>query len=575
MASSRLFFTMILSLLLLNARLAIAKTQDHTSLTFANITGCAASCLHNSTTRFCTVDDALCLCTSPGFIADWNACTHSSCSPKDVLTSRRVQAAVCHFDHPDKTGEETAVALVLFVIVALSVALRLASRRVAREFFIDDVLIYLATVTSVALLVPHLIAIQNGFGKHYYDLPDGAMTRIVEPIYILENFYIVTLTFIRISILCLYLRLFYHFGWFRALIIGTILIVVIANGTVLVLTVLSCRPIERIWDTPGPRDATCMDVHSLSTAVATLSTAEDFLLLLLPLMPMLVDRLNRPPTPGFLVPLRSRAYVIGMFAVGALAATASAYRLDTLLRIGESSDPSWDYVPVAHWSLLEFTAGVVAACLPAIRTLAHIVLKRRGITWLEDDDEETRGTVYYIRDGAKVKETSPGTTTADPEAVENQRISKQYKRASWVASSKSLALSRPAAVYCHPAFDGWEESEAPSPAEGVETTTTTTTTTNTITTTRHNSQGHSEVKSTVAHHVPRRERKSSTKDKDAPIITVTELEVEPVPGAKKKWNWRAMFQSPSADRRREDHAEESEDDTVDEPPKDWRHSNWG
>lgn len=69
----------------------------------------------------------------------------------------------------------------MFIIVGFSVALRLASRRLAREFFIDDVLIYLATLTSLALLVPHLIAIQNGFGKHYYDLPDGALTRIVEP----------------------------------------------------------------------------------------------------------------------------------------------------------------------------------------------------------------------------------------------------------------------------------------------------------------------------------------------------------------------------------------------------------
>ncbi|QBZ65233.1 hypothetical protein PoMZ_06940 [Pyricularia oryzae] len=566
MASVRLFFALLISLVLFNVGLVTAKTQDHTSLTFANITGCAASCLRNSTTRFCTVDDTLCLCTSPGFTADWNACTHSNCSPKDVLTSRRVQAAVCHFDHPDKSGEETAVAVLMFIIVGFSVALRLASRRLAPEFFIDDVLIYLATLTSLALLVPHLIAIQNGFGKHYYDLPDGALTRIVEPIYILENFYIVTLTFIRISILCLYLRLFYRFGWFRALIIGIILIVVVANGTVLVLTILSCRPTERIWDTPGPRDATCMDVHSLSTSVATLSTAEDFLLVLLPLMPMLVDRLNKPPMPGFLVPLRSRVYVVGMFAVGTLAATASAYRLDTLLQIGTSSDPSWDYVPVAHWSLLEFTGGIVVACLPAIRTLAHIVLKRKGITWLEDDDQDTRGTVYYVRDGAEVKQASPGTTTTDPEAVENQRISKQYKRASWVASSKSLALSRPAAVYCHPAFDGWEESDAPSGAEEVDTRTKTT---------QKGPQRHSKSRSVVGHHVSRREGKSSHKDMNAPVITVAELEVEPVPDAKKKWDWKGVFKSPKADRRRENQAHESEDDTADEAPKDWRHSNWG
>ncbi|KAI6379174.1 hypothetical protein MCOR25_002051 [Pyricularia grisea] len=568
MASPRFFFAIILSLVLFNVGLVTAKTQDHTSLTFANITSCAASCLRNSTTRFCSIDDTLCLCTSPGFIADWNSCTHSNCSPKDVLTSRRVQAAVCHFDHPDQSGEETAVAVFLFIIVGLSVALRLASRRVAREFFIDDVLIYLATITSVALLVPHLIAIQNGFGKHYYDLPDGALTRIVEPIYILENFYIVTLTFVRIAILCLYLRLFYRFGWFRALIIGTILIIVVANGTVLVLTILSCRPIERIWDTPGPRDATCMDVHSLSTAVATLSISEDFLLLLLPLMPMLVDRLNKPSMPGFLIPLRSRVYVVGMFAVGTFAATSSAYRLDSLLRIGTSSDPSWDYVPVAHWSLLEFTAGIVVACLPAIRTLAHIVLKRRGITWLEDDDEETRGTVYYIRDGAEVKESSHGTTMNDPEAVESHRISKQYKRGSWVASSKSLALSRPAAVYCHPAFDGWEESESPSRADEVETTTSTTIT-------QHSPQRHSKVRSVVSHQMPRREMKSNKKDMGAPVIAVAELEVEPVPDAKKKWNLRGMFKSSRPHRRREDQADESGDDIADDVPKDWRHSNWG
>lgn len=52
----------------------------------------------------------------------------------------------------------------------------------------------------------------------------------------------------------------------------------------------------------------------------------------------------------------------------------SAIRLHALLIFGNSIDPSWDYVFVVIWTALELGVAIIAACLPALRSLCLSLL---------------------------------------------------------------------------------------------------------------------------------------------------------------------------------------------------------
>jgi len=47
----------------------------------------------------------------------------------------------------------------------------------------------------------------------------------------------------------------------------------------------------------------------------------------------------------------------------------SIIRLQSLLIFGTSIDPSWDYVPVTIWTVVELAVAIICSCLPALRTL--------------------------------------------------------------------------------------------------------------------------------------------------------------------------------------------------------------
>lgn len=136
---------------------------------------------------------------------------------------------------------------------------------------------------------------------------------------------------------------------------------------------------------------TCLDINALAYANSGLSIAQDIIIIALPVR--VVWKMN--------MDTKKKWSVAFMFALGGLYESRSVplvlsrlashfelwltcssgciisiIRLRSLLVFGTSIDPSWDYVPVVIWTVLELAAAIICSSLPALRTLViHIYPK--------------------------------------------------------------------------------------------------------------------------------------------------------------------------------------------------------
>ncbi|KAG9543271.1 hypothetical protein KCU77_g21855, partial [Aureobasidium melanogenum] len=68
--------------------------------------------------------------------------------------------------------------------------------------------------------------------------------------------------------------------------------------------------------------------------------------------------------------------VIAMFLGGFFVTIVSILRLKYLIQFAHTENPTMDYLPVGYWSAVEADVGVMIACAPAIRSLAHQIREK-------------------------------------------------------------------------------------------------------------------------------------------------------------------------------------------------------
>lgn len=155
----------------------------------------------------------------------------------------------------------------------------------------------------------------------------------------------------------MYLRIFQAYRPFQLASYAMLAFIAIPSLVIIMFTILSCRPIAYFWD----RDLSghCLDVTALAYANSALAVAQDVLLIAMPVFMLWNLNMNR----------RKKWFIACMFAVGSLGLVATIVRLSTLHVFGNLEDPTWDYVPVVYWTVVELAAGMICSCLPAIRLL--------------------------------------------------------------------------------------------------------------------------------------------------------------------------------------------------------------
>ncbi|KAH7321794.1 hypothetical protein BKA65DRAFT_568626 [Rhexocercosporidium sp. MPI-PUGE-AT-0058] len=102
----------------------------------------------------------------------------------------------------------------------------------------------------------------------------------------------------------------------------------------------------------------CINVFAAVYVAAGMSISYDIMILFMPI----------PTLIGLKLEMRKKANLMVMFGVGSFVIVASVIRLLSLMKMGNSTDPSYDQTPVAFWTNLETSVGIICACLPACRS---------------------------------------------------------------------------------------------------------------------------------------------------------------------------------------------------------------
>ncbi|KAL8301314.1 hypothetical protein RB597_001972 [Gaeumannomyces tritici] len=370
--------------------------KRHTQLPCAQLATQASKCLSINATN------TACICTEPSTIDTFAGCVKLSCPLQDLLckantkrswptlvpqlTGRRPTATTkvfkdaCGAPVRDAGHGYTIQQVVLCTISGLTVLLRLLSKILSSDteggmstLGADDLTILLAYV----LLLPKMylcgvLMTGAGLGRDVWTLTTHQLRDYAFYWYFAEPIYFAVASLMRISITLFFMRVFTGRGLkptfirgrgsFRLVLWGTLAANTALAVAFVTVGLAQCAPVSFYWTQYDGSGAAatgggqCIDGSALVWANAGAGIAMDAWMLTLPLSQIAGLNLSR----------RRRAQVGGMFCVGLLATAVSALRLRVLG--GFSSDnPTWDQLPVAVWSALEMHAGIVCACLPAMR----------------------------------------------------------------------------------------------------------------------------------------------------------------------------------------------------------------
>ncbi|KAH7353624.1 integral membrane protein [Plectosphaerella cucumerina] len=313
----------------------------------------------------CSLTDNACQCSNNDLTTATAACLQANCTMQDTLGVARVQAGICQLPHTDD-GKKTLVILFSLVGVAfLAYIMRIVSKIVTHSLDFEELIISTAVGLTIVPIVCVKYMVDLGFGKHLWDLEDGALLKGLRLFYIAEVVYIVVLALTKASIIWMYIHIFRTSKTFRNWSHGVLALLALSTLIITPLTIFSCRPLRFFWN-KDIRGGTCLDVNALAYAHSGMAIVFDVIIITMPIG--MLWRLN--------MALRRKLLIGVMFAIGGFGLIATVLRLQTLLVFGNSLDPTFDYVPVLLWTTAELAAGIVCTCLPAIRKLLEKPMRR-------------------------------------------------------------------------------------------------------------------------------------------------------------------------------------------------------
>lgn len=281
--------------------------------------------------------------------------------------------------HEDESmGGDVIIAASLGIFISLSgVFLRLlARRRVNVPLQADDWWVIVALFMDVWMKITAYWTVALGFGKHVIFVtkpkegaivsidPAVASTKISSHIEKLTNnlklglvnelLWIMVTTPTKISVLCLYNRLFQSRALFRwSLFVGFVvsfysLAYAIALG-------FQTIPFRAQWT--GEPAWNC-NINALIGSVAGLDVLTDVMIIASPIPNILKLNLDR----------QRKNELMGVFGVGAIVIVFGIVRA-VFTSITPISDPTFNSAKCEIWSLLQPSIGILAACLPCLRPL--------------------------------------------------------------------------------------------------------------------------------------------------------------------------------------------------------------
>ncbi|KAH6679192.1 hypothetical protein B0J14DRAFT_580261 [Halenospora varia] len=268
------------------------------------------------------------------------------------------------------------IASVVFGVIAISaVALRLIARRQQRlPLHWDDWTMIVALVIAVAQCIVCVYgATEGGIGHPSETLTPPTLVKLFKVHFSVIQMHLSALTFIKISILCFYRRIFI-IKWFTRVVDVTIGFVVVWWFTFFIATFFTAQPLSNFWNTFLQDLA--FDIAPYVLAIAATDVAVDFWTLLLPL----------PVIAGLHMKRAQKWQIVGILWLGVfcvVSASVRLYYIQQVLSFKVLAGERFTGVLTNNfvWAVIEPCASILCGCLPTYGSLATACAGRIKSVW--------------------------------------------------------------------------------------------------------------------------------------------------------------------------------------------------
>ncbi|OCK74500.1 hypothetical protein K432DRAFT_409804 [Lepidopterella palustris CBS 459.81] len=255
--------------------------------------------------------------------------------------------------------EIIAVTTAMCIVGTIAIILRIFSRYfIVRNPGKDDWSMVVAWVISLGYYTETLVDWKLGLGMRSTMLRLEDMIAIMKSSLAIELTYYVAVYFIKSSIILLYLR-FATQKRFRILCEATIALLSIYTLICVVVIILQCRPVAKLWDVTGTLPATCINSGLFFLITASFNLASDIWVTILPIKTLI----------GIQSPMREKVALIFVFAMGTFSCVAAMIRLKALVNFTHSKDVFFDTVPLDIWSSIEINVAILCSSMPSLKPL--------------------------------------------------------------------------------------------------------------------------------------------------------------------------------------------------------------
>ncbi|KAJ5538735.1 hypothetical protein N7494_008214 [Penicillium frequentans] len=326
------------------------------------------------------------------------------------MGSQEYNSQMSKWDEDKRSQQYAAVAITAFA-ATIAVLVRLYAKRIYKKGWgLDDLFVTIALLILYAEFIASVLSLKTGAGLHQVRVlhEDNSPPYGLQHIYI--NYWVIAIlwapgvTFIKLSILVLYQRLFIApQRWVKIAIWTNALYAVMLGIASTVLFIFQCSPVDYYWKRhivyygdSLPAGKCLPHAHQYLGIPQILSTASDLAIFFLPV-----------PTIWNLSMQRVRkAAVSTVFLLGAFTIGCGIARIVILFRDTDTEDVTWANIDSATFTVIEAAIGIVCACLPPCAPLYFRLLQRWGLISGISDESELREN-YYGSSSTKGNKSAP------------------------------------------------------------------------------------------------------------------------------------------------------------------------
>ncbi|KAI0019205.1 hypothetical protein F4780DRAFT_771391 [Xylariomycetidae sp. FL0641] len=215
----------------------------------------------------------------------------------------------------------------------------------------------LAWLGTIALCAIQLLMVRYGGGVNIHDVPETSLTEFLDLFLDVQMVARTAMFFARLSILLLYVRIFFPLGTVRTMTWWVIQVTIWANLlytiSLIFVTTLQCVPRGL------PFGSTCVDQWLVLVLASVINVVTDIAVILIPVRSIWKLQMSR-----------KRKWAIGaLFAFGALAPIASLARLCYQIPMADNPDKTVLYSTVMLLATAEQGVAMIIGSAPVCSTL--------------------------------------------------------------------------------------------------------------------------------------------------------------------------------------------------------------